>query len=161
MYGNVADESDKLAVVIANGPLTVSKRVLVTLMGGDSESVTVIDTVDVPVAVGVPAISPVPASMVAHDGSPVADHVYGVSPPLATRDALYGTVTTPWGSADVVIDIVAALTSSDRTSVTLSPVPPVTVKVTVDLPGVVGVPVITPVPGSMLAHPGRPFADHV
>jgi hypothetical protein len=49
---------------------------------GVLESVTVIEGVLVPVAVGVPEIAPAEL-MLRPAGSPVADHVYGNVPPLA------------------------------------------------------------------------------
>ena len=48
-----------------------------------------------PVAVGVPLICPLEALMLKPAGRPVADHVYGVVPPLALMVALYGTPTVP------------------------------------------------------------------
>ena len=52
-------------------------------------------TVLTPVAVGVPLICPLAALMVKPAGRPVADHVYGVVPPLALMVALYATPTVP------------------------------------------------------------------
>lgn len=47
------------------------------------ESVTVTFTGYEPVVVGVPEIVPFDASIAKFAGSPVADHVYGVTPPAA------------------------------------------------------------------------------
>ena len=160
-YGTVEEPACRSVVVISSGGLTVSGKVLVALMGGVCESVTLTVTEEVPVPVGLPVTTPVLGSRVAHEGRPVADHLYGVSPPLAARETVYGTVNTPWGSTEVVIPSGIALTSSGKVSVTLTAVDPVTFTVTVDVPTVVGIPVISPVLGSMFAHTGRPVADHV
>ncbi len=64
---------------------------------------TVTFTVLTPVAVGVPLILPVDASIASPDGNPVADHVYGVAPPLALTVALYAAPTLPSGRDVVVI----------------------------------------------------------
>ena len=47
------------------------------------ESVALMVTEAVPEALGVPEICPVLALMLSPEGSPVADHAYGVLPPLA------------------------------------------------------------------------------
>jgi hypothetical protein len=52
------------------------------------ESFTVTFAVLVPAAVGVPVITPVLALIVSPAGRPVADHVYGVVPPVAVTGAL-------------------------------------------------------------------------
>jgi len=63
--------------------------------------VTVSVTVKVPAAVGVPEIAPVVALIAKPAGRPVADHVYGVVPPLAVGVAgTYATPTSPFGRAD-------------------------------------------------------------
>src|SRR5262245_33627715 len=60
----------------------------------------------VPVAVGVPEITPVPALSVRPAGRlPLASaQVYGGTPPVAASVALYGVPCVPPGSDDVVID---------------------------------------------------------
>ena len=63
---------------------------------------TVTVTGNVPLEPGVPVIVPEVVLMVNSDGSPVADHVNGVVPPVATTGALYAKPTAPLGSAVVV-----------------------------------------------------------
>jgi hypothetical protein len=65
-------------------------------------SVTVTVTGNVPLEAGVPVIAPEVVLMVNGDGSPVADHVNGVVPPVATTVVLYAKPTAPLGSAVVV-----------------------------------------------------------
>lgn len=60
-------------------------------------------TVLTPAAVGVPLICPLDALMLKPAGSPVADHVYGVAPPLAATVALYAAPAVPSGRDAVVI----------------------------------------------------------
>ena len=50
------------------------------------ESVTVTATVAVPAAEVVPEMAPVLALIVSPEGRPVADHVYGVAPPVAETE---------------------------------------------------------------------------
>src|SRR6185312_10223983 len=68
------------------------------------ESVTVMATVLVPAAVGVPLIAPVEEFRFNPAGRPVADQVYGVVPPDAASVAPgYAVLTTPDGNEDVVM----------------------------------------------------------
>ena len=67
------------------------------------ESVTVSVTVVEPAAVGVPVMAPVLELMERLAGSPVADHVYGVAPPVAATLAEYGLPATPTGRGDAVV----------------------------------------------------------
>ena len=76
-------------VVMTSGATIVSDRFLVAVRCvGFVESVTVTATVLVPVAVGVPPMTPLAASMLNPAGKPEADHAYGVVPPLALTGAL-------------------------------------------------------------------------
>src|SRR5262249_26489393 len=89
---------------------TVMPRALVTFW---APAVTCTVKLEVPVAVGVPEIAPVPGVSVSPAGSvPLAsDQVYGGVPPLAPRVALSACVTVPAGTDVVVIvrDAAAAL----------------------------------------------------
>ena len=70
------------------GALIVIDRVTVKVRRvGAVESVTVMDALVVPSTVGVPEIIPVDAAMVKPAGRPVAAHVYGEVPPVATTVA--------------------------------------------------------------------------
>ena len=59
-------------------------------------------TENVPLEAGVPVITPEVELMANGDGSPVADHVNGVVPPVTTTGALYAKPTALLGSAVVV-----------------------------------------------------------
>ena len=78
-------------------------RVAVAVCCGVPESFTVMLTVLGPLAVGVPLIVPVPASMLRPAGNPVADHVYGETPPVAATGALYVCPVMPLASVVVVM----------------------------------------------------------
>ena len=69
-----------------------------------TESVTVTVTENVPDAVGVPDMTPLAALIVKPAGNPVADHAYGVVPPMAERVLLYATFFVPFGNDAVVIE---------------------------------------------------------
>jgi hypothetical protein len=75
-------------VVIANGATIVMEKLADAVSWGLVESFTVTFAVLVPAAVGVPLITPVLALIVSPAGRPVADHVYGVVPPVAVTGAL-------------------------------------------------------------------------
>ena len=64
---------------------------------------TVMVTGNVPLAAGVPVITPEVALMANGDGSPVALQANGVLPPEAPTGALYAKPTTPLGSEGVAI----------------------------------------------------------
>jgi hypothetical protein len=96
-------------------------------------------------------------------GKPVADHVYGVVPPVALTGALYAAPATPDGN-DVVVMVGGATTVSERFAVAVrcvGLVESVTVIATVLVPAVVGVPLIAPVEAFRFNPAGRPVADHV
>ena len=91
-------------VVMLGGAMIVITRLAVALRWvGLVESVTVTTAVLLPAVVGLPPITPVDALMLRPVGSPVADQVYGVVPPLAATVALYAVPTTPPGSGEVVV----------------------------------------------------------
>ena len=70
-------------------PVIVSARLLLAVRCvGLVESVTVTTTVPELAPCGVPLMTPLEASMPRPAGSPVADQVYGVVPPLAARVSL-------------------------------------------------------------------------
>lgn len=152
-------------VVIVSCPVMVMDRLLVAVRcAGLVESVTVMTTVLVAAAVAVPPITPVDGSIVNPDGRPVADQVYGVTPPVAARVTPgYGVPTVPDGSADVVI-VSCPVMVSDRLLVAVrcvGLVESVTVMTTVPELAPDGVPLMTPLDASMPRPLGRPVADHV
>jgi len=68
------------------------------------ESVTATVTALVPAAVGAPLIAPEFGLIVTPAGSPVADHVKGVAPPVAAIVVEYATPTMPFGKAGVAME---------------------------------------------------------
>jgi len=67
-----------------------------------AESKTLIEAAKVPEATGVPLILPA-LLIVRPPGSPLADHVYGETPPVAANVAEYAVPTVPAGSEVVEI----------------------------------------------------------
>ena len=66
----------------------VSPKFCVAVSAGEPESVTCTVNEDVPAAVGVPEIAPLLERLKPVFNDPdVTDHLYGVVPPLAARDA--------------------------------------------------------------------------
>jgi len=68
------------------------------------ESSSVIDAENVPDTVGVPLIVPLELTE-SPPGNPVADHVYGGTPPVPARVVEYGVPTVPDGKVVVAIVI--------------------------------------------------------
>jgi hypothetical protein len=126
------------------------------------ESVTVIEGVLVPVAVGVPEIAP-EELMLRPAGSPVADQVYGVVPPLALIEAEYAAPVKPPGNDAVAIDKPAPTVMESALVVTLrwlGVLESVTVIEGVLVPAAVGVPEIAP--AELILRPaGSPAAVQV
>ncbi len=93
------------AVVIDGAALIVSEYVRVAVAPAASVIVTVTD--EVPVAVGVPEMTPVLALMFKPAWSPVADHAYGFVPPVAvTATPGYERLTVETGNdTGPVIDV--------------------------------------------------------
>ena len=151
-------------VVIESWPVIVIDRLFVAVRCvGFVESVTVMFTVLVAAAVAVPLMTPVDASMLSPVGRPVADHVYGVVPPVALTVALYGVPALPPGNEVVVMVggamiVIAKLTVAVRC---VGFVESVTVMAAVLAPAVVGVPLITPVEALIPSPAGKPVADQV
>src|SRR5690348_12220740 len=73
---------------------------LAVVVPAASRTVTV--TLDVPGAVGVPAIAPA-VDMLRPPGKPVALHASGATPPVAANAAVYADPTVPLAAAVVVI----------------------------------------------------------
>ena len=73
-------------------------------------SITCTIKLDVPVAVGVPDITPVELLRVKPFGRvPVFDHVYGSTPPVAVRVWLYAVPSVPEGRGDEVVIVKGAI----------------------------------------------------
>ena len=118
----------------------------------------------VPELDGIPEITPVVVLRLKPVGRPVADQVYAVVPPAATRaGAVYAVFICATGS------VVVVMLSSDRIASVRSlltvrcvgPVESVAVTVTVLVPAAVGVPEIAPVVALIPRPAGRLVADQV
>jgi hypothetical protein len=122
-----------------------------------SASVTFTVKLDVPVAEGVPEITPVLAFSVRPAGKlPLLMlHVYGVTPPVAVTVAEYATFTVPDGSDVVVIISVAGLIVMLRFAVAVLLSASVTFTVKLEVSTVVGVPDITPVLAFSVSPAGK------
>src|SRR4030067_826349 len=101
---------------------------------------------EVPAAVGVPLISPVVLLRLSPAGSAptVTAHVIGALPPLPASVWLYARFTVP-SESDTVVITGYALTMIDKTLVAVALLSSVTCTVKIDIPAVVGVPLISPV----------------
>jgi hypothetical protein len=110
-------------------------------------SVTRTVKLNVPVAVGVPEITPVPLfkERPAGNAPTVTDQLNGVVPPLAASVWLYAAVSVAPGRL-VVVTTGAALTTIDNACSSNTPFASVTRTVKFEVPATVGVPLITPVP---------------
>ena len=143
VYAVPTTPDDRLVVETANaGVLIVSDRVLVAVFAGVAESVTMIVTVEVPAAVGVPVIC-APFTL-RFAGNPLAENVYGDTPPVAPRLAVYALPTTPDDRLVVETANAGLLIVSDRVLVAVfaGVAESATMIVTLEVPAAVGVPVI-------------------
>ena len=124
------------------GGLIVNDKVLVAVFAGLAESVTMMVTLDVPAAVGMPVIWF--AVTVRPAGSPVAENVYGETPPVAPKFAVYADPTTPVLRLVVETASAGGLIVNDRVFVAVFAglAESVTIMVTLDVPAAVGMPVI-------------------
>ena len=111
---------------------------------------------DVPLVVGVPLMIPVePASDSPAGRLPALTvHVRGVVPPVSASVWLYAVPTVPAGRLDVVIDG-AAFTTMDNAFVAVAATLSVTFAVKLDVPDVVGEPVMAPVEPARDSPAGR------
>ena len=110
-----------------------------------------------------PVMAPVVALIPSPGGSPAADHVYGVVPPVALTDAAYARPTNPEGSEAVVMftDPTIVMLRLAVLVTATGNVESETVTITVFEAAPVGVPLIAPDPGFRLSPSGRPCAAHV
>ena len=94
---------------------------------------------------GVPLNTPAALS-ISQDGRPVADHAYGVAPPLAAKVNEYAVPTVAAGSGDVVVIVTCAATMIESALDAMAPALSVTEAVKEKVPpDPVGVPEIKPV----------------
>src|SRR5271165_4368389 len=132
----------------------------VAVAGVVCESATCTVKLAVPVAVGVPEISPEVERVSPTGRLPeTTDQVYGGTPPEAASEALYGTLTEPEVNEDVVIDR-ALLTTMDLLAMSTAAVgvcESVTWTLKLEVPNAVGVPLITP--AALMLSPGGSVPD--
>ncbi len=90
---------------------------------GVPESLTLTVKVNLPLTVGVPESSPVVALSVMPAGRlpDTSFHLYGASPPWATRYVTYGECSVPWGTR--VVRIVSGATTSTHSPAEVSELP--------------------------------------
>ena len=130
-------------------------------------SVTVTVKFDVPLAVGVPEITPVAGARVKPVGKApaVIDHVYPGVPPLASTVCEYAVPLVPPDRVEEVIASVVAPTTIDVAADFVCTGLPLSLTLTVKLevPLAVGVPEITPLVDARVNPAGRVPAliDHV
>jgi hypothetical protein len=125
-----------------------------------AESVTVMVTSKLPVAVGVPATCPVAALSVRPAGRvPVYDHVNDGVPPAATRLSLYAVPDLPLSSLPESVG--APFTTIVRLTLDVIAFESVTVIVALKLFAVVGVPPIVPLAALIDRPGGKPVALQV
>src|ERR1035437_2737926 len=119
-----------------------SCKVVETTCGGVAPSVTVMVTLVVPYAVGVPESTPAELNTSPGGSTVVVDQVYGSVPPVALRVVEYAALTTPAGKDVVVITTGTGFTVSNRSLVAVcgGVLESLTVKVTGYAPGLFGAP---------------------
>jgi hypothetical protein len=142
------------------GVTTVSVNGFIAVSAvGVVESLTISVTLFGPAVVGVPVIAPVALEIDSPAGRPVAEKVYGVTPPVAVTGVLYAKPTTALGS-DVVVMLNPGLIVIDRFAVAVfcGTAESFTVTVTLLVPVAPGIPVIAPVVLEMVNAEGRPVA---
>ena len=131
--------------------MTIEQLAVVVPAAVAVESTTFAVKLNVPKVVGVPVIAPVVGFKVNPGGSDplVIENVYGGAPPVATSAELYATPTCPvpagqasviGGGAMTMLQFVVAVPAA-------VPVESTTFAVKLNVPKVVGVPVIAPVVG--------------
>ena len=91
-----------------------SCKVVETTCGVVAPSVTVMVTLVVPYAVGVPESTPAELNTSPGGSTVVVDQVYGSVPPVALRVVEYAALTTPAGKDVVAITTGTGLTVSNR-----------------------------------------------
>ncbi len=157
-------EGSEAVVIVRVADAMLSVSVVLVLCGvGAAESVTLIVTLPLLTAVGVPEITP-PELIERPAGKPVADQLYGVVPPVAAIVMLYACPTWPAFRAVVVIVSGAAVTVSPSVALAdcgLGEPESVTLMATILELGPAGVPVIAPVDALIERPVGRPVADQL
>jgi len=99
--------------------------------------------------------------MLKPEGRPLADHVYGVFPPVAATVVEYAAPAAPFGSDAVVIEGAAAIAIARFADAVrcVGEVESVTVMAAVLVPDALGVPEICPVLLLIPRPAGKPVAD--
>ena len=110
-----------------------------------AESTTVTPIVYAPLAVGEPVIDPALETL-RPAGTPVADQVYGGTPPVAARMAAYDTPMLPFGSDAVVMLSDGAVTVTEKVLLAVEFALSLTVMVKVKVPAAVRFPASVPPP---------------
>lgn len=135
-----------LSVSDDESPSTVMVTGAVVVLAGLAESVAVMFTVDVPAVVGVPVMMQLDPSVRPAGNVPEAtEQVYGGVPPRTRTTPMYGTLTTATGGAVMVsvTRLPSTVMVTGDVLVLAGLAESVAVMLTVDVPGRVGVPVIT------------------
>lgn len=145
--------------MVSVGPATAIDRVADLVCTGLLLSLALTTKVDVPLAVGVPEITPVPAARVSPAGKlpDAIDHAYPGVPPLAAKVCAYAVPSVPAAKEEVEIASCDDLTVSESDADLVWAGFPLSVTLTVNLkvPLAVGVPVIAPLPAPRLSPAGR------
>jgi len=111
-----------------------------------AESVTVALKVEAPRVLGVPVIAPVEVLRVKPAGrEPLMLNVYGGVPPPAVSADEYATPTCPVLAGQVKVNCAGAMVMLQLMVTVATPLESVTVAEKLDVPAVVGVPVMAPV----------------
>ena len=96
--------------------MTTNEKLADLVRAGLSASATVTVKLNVPVAVGVPEITPEVVARVSPEGRApdVIDQAYGAMPPLACRTLEYEEPMVPEGTVVVVIPMEGGATTSEK-----------------------------------------------
>ena len=152
-YGRltVASGSDPLGIV-TGAPVARIVMLEVPDNLAPPASLTVIMTTDVPAAVGVPDIAPVPL-MESPAGRPLAENEYGCNPPIPFTEAVYGVPASPTGNPGMF----SPRTVMTSEALALWPPESETLTVALNTPGCEAEPEMAPLL-FMETPPGRPVA---
>ena len=156
-------ETLDLAAIAVTATVLVMVQAKLVDPAKPAPSVAVTVTEETPGVVGVPEMVPVEVLMASPVGKPVADQV-SVAPDWVSAPALVSVemaepVTFDW--LDLAVTATVLVIVHEKVAEPADPLLSVAVKVTVETPGVVGVPVIAPPELAMASPTGRPLAVHV
>ena len=149
---------DRWAAMAVTATVLVMVQVKATEFEALVLSVAVTVTEETPGVVGVPEMVPVEVLMASPVGKPVADQVSvahdGVSAPEVVSVEMAEPVTFDW--LDLAVTATVLVIVHEKVAEPADPLLSVAVKVTVETPGVVGVPVMAAVVELMVRPAGRP-----